>query len=217
MSAKKRVAILISGRGSNMEALIGAASQPGFPAEIVGVFSNKPDAKGLETAAAAGIATASRSHRDFDSREAFDAAIEEQLAAWNAGLVCHAGFMRILSEGFTSRWAGKMLNIHPSLLPSFRGLHTHRAALDAGVKLHGCTVHFVTPELDGGPAIIQAAVPVMAGDNEDTLSARVLEQEHRIYPKALEWVASGAVRYEDGKVTGPQRANPSPALVSPAL
>lgn len=217
MSAKKRVAVLISGRGSNMEALIRATAQPGFPAEIVGVFSNKPDARGLETASAAGIATASRSHREFDSRDAFDAAIEEQLTAWSVDLVCHAGFMRILSEGFTSRWAGRMLNIHPSLLPSFKGLHTHRAALDAGVKLHGCTVHFVTPELDGGPAIIQAAVPVMAADTEDTLSARVLEQEHRIYPKALEWVASGAVRYEGGRVIGPDGSKPAPALVSPAI
>jgi len=180
-----RVAILISGRGSNMRALIEAARAPGYPAEIVGVLSNVSGAGGLEFAAAAGIPTAIRSHRDYPSREAFDAALHEVLLDWNTDIVCLAGFMRILTPGFTELWNGRMLNIHPSLLPDLRGLHTHERAIDAGAVEHGCTVHFVTPGLDEGPSILQARVPVLAGDTPETLAARVLAEEHRIYPEAL--------------------------------
>jgi phosphoribosylglycinamide formyltransferase-1 len=190
-SQKKRVAILISGRGSNMSALIQAAKSPEYPAEIVGVFSNKPDAAGLSLAAADGIPTAAVSHRDFASREDFDAAMEAQLLRWQPDIVCLAGFMRILSSGFAARWAGKLLNIHPSLLPRHRGLHTHQRAIDAGDTEHGCTVHFVTPGLDEGPTILQARVPIHPGDTPDTLAARILVEEHKLYPAALAMVASG--------------------------
>lgn len=193
---KKRVAILISGRGSNMTALIEAAKALDYPAEIVGVFSNRADAPGLEIAAAAGIPTAVRSHKDFASREAFDAQIEAILAAWNTEIVCLAGFMRIFSTGFAERWKGKMLNIHPSLLPLFRGLRPHEQALAAGMTEHGCTVHWVIPELDEGPAILQTRVPVLPGDTVESLAARVLVAEHSTYPAALAMVARGEVRFE---------------------
>ncbi|MDR3470995.1 MAG: phosphoribosylglycinamide formyltransferase [Devosia sp.] len=185
---KKRVAILISGRGSNMEALLRAAAAPGYPAEIVGVLSNKADAGGLSIAAAAGIPTAVRPHKDYASREAFDAALDEVLAGWRTEIVCLAGFMRLLTPGFTAKWEGRMLNIHPSLLPRHRGLHTHERALEAGDAEHGCTVHFVTAGLDEGPAILQARVPVLRGDTAATLAERVLAEEHRIYPLALAMV-----------------------------
>ncbi|HEY8594332.1 MAG TPA: phosphoribosylglycinamide formyltransferase [Devosiaceae bacterium] len=197
MTARKRVAILISGRGSNMTALIEAAGTPGFPAEIVGVLSNRADAKGLEFAAGKGISTAVRSHRDYAGREAFDAALDEVLVGWNAEIVCLAGFMRLLTPGFVSKWAGRMINIHPALLPEFKGLHTHERALAAGVKEHGCTVHFVTPGMDEGPIILQARVPVLAGDTPDTLAERVLEAEHRIYPEALRMLATGDAELRD--------------------
>lgn len=193
---KKRVAILISGRGSNMTALIEAAKALDYPAEIVGVFSNRADAPGLEIAAAAGIPTAVRSHKDFANREAFDAQIEAILAAWNTEIVCLAGFMRIFSTGFAERWKGKMLNIHPSLLPLFRGLRPHEQALAAGMTEHGCTVHWVIPELDEGPAILQTRVPVLPGDTVESLAARVLVAEHSTYPAALAMVARGEVRFE---------------------
>ncbi|HQZ12991.1 MAG TPA: phosphoribosylglycinamide formyltransferase [Devosia sp.] len=195
MSARKRVAILISGRGSNMSALIEAAKSSGYPAEIVGVFSNKPDAAGLPIAAADGIATASLSHRDYASREAFDAAMEAILLGWQPDIVCLAGFMRILSAGFTERWAGRLINIHPSLLPLHRGLHTHARALEAGDAEHGCTVHFVTPGLDEGPTIAQARIPILPGDTPDSLSTRLLAEEHRLYPRALAMVARGEAVY----------------------
>jgi phosphoribosylglycinamide formyltransferase-1 len=188
---RKRVAILISGRGSNMSALIGAAKAPDYPAEIVGVFSNKPEAAGLAVAAAAGIATASRSHKDFASREAFDDHIQSVLDSWGAEIVCLAGFMRIFSTAFAARWTGRMLNIHPSLLPLYKGLRPHEQALAAGAREHGCTVHWVIPELDDGPAILQARVPVLPGDTPDSLAARVLIEEHRLYPLALAMVARG--------------------------
>jgi phosphoribosylglycinamide formyltransferase-1 len=190
---KKRVAILISGRGSNMSALIDAAKATDYPAEIVGVFSNRSDAAGLAIAAAESIPTAALDHRDHPSREAFDAAMESVLLGWRPDIVCLAGFMRILSAGFTTRWAGKLLNIHPSLLPLHRGLHTHERAIAAGDMEHGCTVHFVTPGLDEGPAVLQARVPILPGDTPDTLSARVLVEEHRLYPQALALVARGEV------------------------
>jgi formyltetrahydrofolate-dependent phosphoribosylglycinamide formyltransferase len=192
--SKKRVAVLISGRGSNMTALIEAAKAPDYPAEIIGVLSNKPDAAGLATAGAEGIATAVRSHRDFASREAFDAALHAVLTGWNAEFVCLAGFMRILTPEFTGQWLGRMINIHPSLLPDFRGLHTHDRALEAGVLEHGCTVHFVTPGLDEGPTLAQSRIPVLPGDTADSLQARVLVEEHRLYPLALAELASGRAR-----------------------
>ena len=192
---KKRVAILISGRGSNMRALVEAAKAPDYPAEIVGVLSNKADAEGLAYARAEGIPTAVRSLRDYPDKDAADAAIERVLQGWSADLVCLAGFMRILSPGFVNRWNGRILNIHPSLLPLHKGLHTHEQALAEGVAEHGCTVHFVTPGMDEGPAILQARVPVLPGDSAESLAARVLIEEHRAYPKALAMVARGEVSF----------------------
>jgi phosphoribosylglycinamide formyltransferase-1 len=189
--ARKRVAILISGRGSNMAALIEAAREPGYPAEIALVISNRPDAKGLALAQASGIATAVVDHRAFATREAFDAALQEKLAAANIDIVCLAGFLRMLTPGFVEGWRGRMLNIHPSLLPEFKGLDTHARALATGAKMHGATVHLVVAELDSGPIVLQAEVPVREGDDEHSLGARVLEAEHRIYPAALRLVAEG--------------------------
>lgn len=191
---RKRVAILISGRGSNMSALIEAAKASDYPAEIVGVFSNRPDAAGLDVAAAAGIETAARSHRDFSSREAFDDHVQSVLDGWGAEIVCLAGFMRILSVPFASRWTGRMLNVHPSLLPRHKGLHPQQQALDAGDHESGCSVHWVIPELDDGPAILQRKVPVLPGDTADSLAARILIEEHRAYPEALAMVARGEAR-----------------------
>ena len=188
---RKRVAILISGRGSNMTALINAAKNPEYPAEIVGVFSNRPDAPGLTLAASEGIATAARSHRDFASREAFDEHIQSVLDGWGTEIVCLAGFMRIFSNSFAERWAGRMLNIHPSLLPRHKGLHPQRQALEAGDAESGCTVHWVIPALDDGPSILQRRVPVLPSDTEDTLAARILVEEHLAYPEALAMVARG--------------------------
>ncbi|PLX36699.1 MAG: phosphoribosylglycinamide formyltransferase [Hyphomicrobiales bacterium] len=197
---KKRVAILISGRGSNMAALLEAARDPDYPAEIAVVIANRPDAKGLETAAAAGIATSIVDHKHYPNREAFEDDLTAAVSESGADIVCLAGFMRLLTPHFVERWRDRMINIHPSLLPSFKGLNTHARAIEAGVRLHGCTVHFVRPEMDDGPIIIQAAVPVLSSDSEDTLSERVLAAEHRIYPKALALVASGAVRVVDDRV-----------------
>ena len=191
--SKKRVAILISGRGSNMQALIEAAKAPDYPAEIAGVFSNRLDAPGLEFARANGIATLARSHRDFASREAFDAIIDQALSDWQVDYVCLAGFMRIFSVPFAQKWSGRMINIHPSLLPLYKGLHPHQQALDAGARVHGCTVHWVIPELDDGPAILAAEVPILPGDTADTLAARTLLEEHRIYSEALRMLAAGEV------------------------
>ena len=190
---KRRVAILISGRGSNMRTLGEAARAPGYPAEIVGVLSNKADAEGLAFARGAGIPTAVRSLRDYPDKDAADAAIEAVLRGWGAELVCLAGFMRILSPGFVARWRGRILNIHPSLLPRHKGLHTHEQALADGVAEHGCTVQFVTPGMDEGPPILQARVPVLPDDTAEALAARVLAEEHRIYPLALAMVARGEV------------------------
>ena len=200
---KKRVGILISGRGSNMAALIEAAKSPGYPAEIVLVLSNKADAGGLATAAANGIATAIIEHKTFGKdREAIDAAMQAELERHGVEIVCLAGFMRILTAGFCEAWMGRMINIHPALLPSFKGLDTHARALEAGVKLHGCTTHFVTPGMDEGPIIRQAAVPVLDDDTEASLGARVLAEEHRIYPETLRLLASGALRIEGHRVLG---------------
>lgn len=180
-----RLAILISGRGSNMVALAKAARQADYPAELVLVVSNKPDAAGLETAAAMGIETLAVSHRAFPTREAFDAALSAELKARHIDVVALAGFMRILTPGFLRDWEGRIVNIHPSLLPKYPGLHTHERAIAAGDAEAGCTVHVVTDLLDDGPTLAQARVPVLAGDTADTLAARVLVEEHRIYPEAL--------------------------------
>jgi phosphoribosylglycinamide formyltransferase 1 len=189
---KKRVAILISGRGSNMTALIEAAKAKDYPAEIMLVVSNRPDAPGLACARSAAVATAVVDHTLFgDDREAFERALDGELRKNRIDLVCLAGFMRLLTPWFVRRWSGRMLNIHPSLLPQFKGLHTHRRALEAGVKRHGATVHFVVPEMDSGPIVAQDSVAVYEGDTEETLARRVLELEHRIYPRALREVAEG--------------------------
>lgn len=190
MSRKKRIAILISGRGSNMTALIQAAKAPDYPAEIVGVFSNRAAAPGLDIARAEGIATASLAQSAFTTRLAFDEALTEILEGWRTDIVCMAGFMRILSPQFATRWQGKAINIHPSLLPAYKGLDTHARAIADGVVEAGCTVHFVTPGLDEGPAILQARVPVHPGDTPDALAARVLIEEHKLYPEALRLLAS---------------------------
>lgn len=196
----KKIVILISGRGSNMEALIAARDVGQLPVDIAAVISNRPDAMGLETAARAGITAHFIDHKAFAGREAFDAALAECIDSFAPDLVVLAGFMRILSDGFVRRYAGRLMNIHPSLLPAFPGLHTHRRALEEGVRIHGCTVHFVTPTLDHGPVIIQAAVPVLDRDDEASLAARVLRQEHRIYPQAVRWFAAGRLRLDGGRV-----------------
>jgi phosphoribosylglycinamide formyltransferase 1 len=196
---KKRTAILISGRGSNMRALIEAAQAADYPAGIALAFSNIAGAAGLDFARAAGIATQTLPHQDFASREAFDTAVDAQLRAADIEIVCLAGYMRIVSAPLARAWAGRMLNIHPSLLPSFRGLHVHEQVLEAGVRISGCTVHFVVPELDAGPIIAQEAVPVAIDDTPDTLAARILGAEHRVYPAALKLLAGGKVRLEDGR------------------
>jgi phosphoribosylglycinamide formyltransferase-1 len=187
---KKRVAILISGRGSNMTALIEAAKAKDYPAEIALVVSNRPDAAGLDRARSCGIPTAVIDHTTFGGdRETFEQALDQELREQRIDLVCLAGFMRLLTPWFVNRWSGRMLNIHPSLLPQFKGLHTHRRALEAGVKRHGATVHFVVPEMDAGPIVMQDSVAVHENDTEETLAARVLELEHKIYPRALRAVA----------------------------
>ena len=191
--SRRKVGILISGRGSNMSALIEAAKAPDYPAEIVGVLSNRAAAPGLQTAAAQGIATASLAQSKFPTREMFEDTMTQVLESWEVEIVCLAGFMRILGADFVNHWRGRMINIHPSLLPDYRGLHTHERVLADGRTEHGCTVHFVTPGLDEGPAILQARVPVLPGDTPDSLAARVLVEEHRIYPEALRLLASGKV------------------------
>jgi phosphoribosylglycinamide formyltransferase-1 len=197
---RKRVAVLISGRGSNMMALIEAAKDPAYPAEIVVVLANDPAAAGLQRAAAANIPTAVVAHQQFGKdREAFERAMQRELEARNVELVCLAGFMRLLTPWFVRQWEGRLLNIHPALLPALKGLDTHARALAAGAQEHGATVHFVVPEMDAGPTIVQDAVPVLAEDTEASLAARVLEVEHRIYPQALRLVAEGRVRIENGK------------------
>ncbi|WP_319498175.1 phosphoribosylglycinamide formyltransferase [uncultured Cohaesibacter sp.] len=198
---KMRTAILISGRGSNMTAILEAARNKDYPAEIALVLANNADAKGLETAAAEGIATAVVDHRPFKGdREAFDAEIQSVLEANGIELVVLAGFMRILTPGFVDKWRDRMLNIHPSLLPSFKGLHTHQRAIDTGCRLAGCTVHFVRADMDSGPIITQAAVPVLDDDDEDSLSARILVMEHKVYPRAVALVAGGRTRVEGMRV-----------------
>jgi phosphoribosylglycinamide formyltransferase-1 len=197
---RKRVAVLISGRGSNMAALIEAAQDRNFPAEITLVLSNRGDAGGLLVARSAGVATEVVEHTDFGSdRVAFERAVQATLEKHRIDIVCLAGFMRLLTADFVGRWQGRILNIHPALLPAFKGLDTHKRAIEAGVDVHGATVHFVVPEMDSGPVIVQGAVKVAAGDTQETLAARVLKVEHRIYPLALRLVAEGRVRVENGR------------------
>jgi phosphoribosylglycinamide formyltransferase 1 len=197
---KLKTAVLISGRGSNLKALIDACAGKDFPAEIVLVMSNTAAAGGLAYGRAAKIPTAVVPHKDYSTREAFDDAMEKPLREAGAEFICLAGFMRILSDAFVRRWEGRMINIHPSLLPAFKGTHVHDQVLAAGAKLSGCTVHYVVPELDSGPIIVQTEVPVLPGDTPERLAARVLEQEHQLYPRALRAIADGRVRLEGGRV-----------------
>ncbi|HWH81495.1 MAG TPA: phosphoribosylglycinamide formyltransferase [Burkholderiaceae bacterium] len=197
----KRIAILISGRGSNMEAVARSCVAERWRAEVVAVIASRPDAAGLETARALGIATAALDHRAFATRDAFDAELARTLDAFAPDVVALAGFMRVLGDGFVARYAGRMVNVHPSLLPAFPGLYTHRRALEAGCKVAGATVHFVTPTLDHGPVIAQAAVPVLAADSAETLAARVLAAEHVLYPRALRWLVHDELQVTDGRVT----------------
>ena len=212
-----KTVILISGRGSNLEALIAARDGGALPVDIAAVISNRPGAAGLATAAAAGIAACCIDHQAFAGRDAFDAALADRIDGFAPDLVVLAGFMRILGDEFVRRYAGRLMNIHPSLLPAFPGLHTHRRALAEGVRIHGCTVHFVTPALDHGPVIIQAAVPVLDGDDEATLAARVLRQEHRIYPQAVRWFAEGRLRLAGDHVRLAGEAAGGGVLVAPEL
>lgn len=211
--SKLKVAVLISGRGSNMESLARACATEGFAAEICVVVSNEPEAAGLERAAAFGIATELVDHTRFDGKAAFEEALIAVLDGHGAELVCLAGFMRVLSQGFVERFPHKILNMHPSLLPAFPGLHVQQKAIDRGVRYSGCTVHFVVPEVDAGPIIVQAVVPIEQGDSEDTLAARILEQEHLIYPEAVQLFAEGRlhveghrVRISDASLTPPANA-----------
>ncbi|RFC62404.1 phosphoribosylglycinamide formyltransferase [Fulvimarina endophytica] len=223
---RRRVAILISGRGSNMSALVAACMNPSFPGRIVGVISNRPDAKGIETAARYDIPTRIVDHRDFASREEHDEAVKAELEGLGAEIVCLAGYMRLLTPDFVRHFSGRMINIHPSLLPLFPGLDTHKRALNAGMRVHGCTVHFVTEGMDEGPIIAQAAIGVQPDDTAETLAERLLRAEHRLYPHALEMLLRGRARLTNGRVAismpaatpddDPTRLSDGPAiLVSP--
>ncbi|HKT62943.1 phosphoribosylglycinamide formyltransferase [Burkholderia sp. 22313] len=203
----KKLVILISGRGSNMEAIVRACAQERWPAEVAAVIANRPDAAGLAFAASHGVATAVVDHRSFDGRDSFDAALAAEIDRFAPDLVVLAGFMRILTPDFVRRYEGRLLNIHPSLLPSFKGIHTHQQALDAGVALHGASVHFVIPELDSGAIVAQGAVPVRAGDDAAALAQRVLTVEHVLYPRAVRWFVEGRLRLENGRaVVAPEAA-----------
>jgi phosphoribosylglycinamide formyltransferase-1 len=208
----KKIVILISGRGSNMQAVVEAK----LPVNIAAVISNNPDAPGLAYAKSHGITTTVVNHRDYADRETFDAALAQKIDSFAPDLLVLAGFMRILTDDFVNHYAGRMLNVHPSLLPSFTGLHTHRRALEEGVKIHGCTVHFVTPTLDHGPIVAQTAVPVLPHDTEQALAARVLKQEHKLYPQAIRWFAEGRLTLtEDGRVNLNGTLQPDTTLHSP--
>ena len=197
----KRIVILISGRGSNMEAIVQACAAEGWPARVAAVISNRPDAAGLAFARERGIAAVAVDHKRFEARESFDAELASVIERFAPDVLVLAGFMRILGDGFVQRFAGKMINVHPSLLPAFPGLHTHRRAIESGCKLAGATVHFVTPALDHGPIIAQAAVPVLPGDTEASLSARVLAREHVMYPRAVRWLVQDQLRVDGDVVT----------------
>jgi phosphoribosylglycinamide formyltransferase 1 len=212
---RKRVGVLISGRGSNLQALIDAQAAPDYPAEIVLVLSNVPGAQGLTRAEAAGIPALVVNHKDFATRAEFDAVLDQTLKQAGVELLCNAGFMRLHTEEFVRNWWNRHLNIHPSLLPAFKGLHTHARVLDEGVKITGCTVHFVRDEMDTGPIVAQAALPVLPDDTAESLAARVLAAEHRLYPHALTLVASGAVRVEGESVVGMTQIRDQTPIFSP--
>jgi phosphoribosylglycinamide formyltransferase 1 len=214
--ARVKAAVLISGRGSNLQALLDAAADASYPAQIVRVIANRADAAGLARAERADVPTKIIPHRDFTDRAAFDAALDQELRAAGAQLVCLAGFMRLLTDGFVERWRDRLVNIHPSLLPAFKGLHVHEQVLRAGVRVTGCTVHFARPAMDEGPIIVQAAVPVLPGDDPERLEARVLAAEHRAYPLALRLIAEGRVRVEDERVIFDAASEPGQILLSPA-
>lgn len=210
----KKIVILISGRGSNMETLLTAK----LPCQIAAVISNRADAEGLRIASEHGVATAVVAHKDFADRESFDAALAKTIDVYHPDVVVLAGFMRILTAGFVNHYHGRLINIHPSLLPSYPGVHTHARVLEDGVKIHGCTVHFVTPDLDHGPIIIQAAIPVLQDDTEKTLADRLLYQEHRIYPQAVRWLCQDQIELgRDGKVRYRFPKQAGYALISPGL
>ena len=211
-----KLGVLISGRGSNLQALIQACNTPGFPAEIAVVISNRPNAPGLNFAAEAGLPVVTIDHKDFETRPAFEDELHASLQAHGVQLVCLAGFMRLLGNDFVNRWRDRMINIHPSLLPAYKGLHTHERALEDGVRITGCTVHFVRPEMDDGPIIMQAAVPVLPQDTPSLLAARVLEAEHRIYPAAVRMVADGKIRVSAGRVQLAAPVTAPRSLICPA-
>ena len=211
--ARLRVAVLISGRGSNLQALIDACSDPAFPAEIRLVISNEPGAQGLIRAERARIPTRVIAHKQYAERASFDAALDRALEEAGIELVCLAGFMRMLGDPFVARWRNRLINIHPSLLPAFKGLKTHERVLAAGVRFTGCTVHFVRPAMDEGPIIVQSAVPVLAGDDAAKLAERVLAEEHKAYPRALRLIAEGRVRVTDERVEINGAAGPAPAAL----
>ena len=217
MTTRKRVAILISGRGSNMMALVEAARDPAYPAEIVAVVSNRPEAAGLAWAQTHGIATAAVDHQAYASREAFEAELQKALRAHRPDLIACAGFLRLMTPGFVDAWRDRMINIHPALLPAYKGLDTHARALADGVRIAGCTVHVVRPEMDAGPIIAQAAVPVLDGDTPETLGARVLAAEHRLYPHALGLFASGAAHVVGDRIVVRQPITLTAPLYSPPL
>lgn len=213
--ARVKLVVLISGRGSNLQSLIDACAEPGFPAEIALVIANVPGAPGLERAAKAGIPTRVIDHKDYAGREPFEDALSEAIKPVKPAVICLAGFMRILTDGFVTRWRDRLVNIHPSLLPSFKGLHTHERAIEAGVRFAGCTVHFVRPAMDDGPIIAQAAVPIHPDDTPDSLAARVLAEEHRIYPLAVRLIAENRVRVAGEKVVIAGCRPPAATLINP--
>jgi phosphoribosylglycinamide formyltransferase-1 len=212
-----KLGVLISGRGSNLQALIAATQEAGYPAQIACVISNKSDAAGLNLARAAGLPALTISHRDYKDRAGFEAALDKVLADHGVQLICLAGFMRILTGWFVERWRDRLVNIHPSLLPAFPGVDTHRATLDYGARIAGCTVHYVRAEMDCGPIILQGAVPVLAGDTEDSLAARILKVEHRIYPQAVRLIAEGRVNVFDEKVFIAGDETSDAALIAPVV
>lgn len=213
--AQLKLGILISGRGSNLRALIESCNAPDYPAEIATVITNRPDAAGLQVATAAGIETHIIDHTTFADRRAFDAALDQALRQAGVELVCLAGFMRLLTPAFVESWWNALINIHPSLLPSFPGLHTHRQALEAGVRITGCTVHYVRPQTDTGPILVQAAVPVLIGDDEATLAARVLAAEHQCYPLAVRMIAQGQIQVENERAVLDTTIPPEATLINP--
>ncbi len=217
MNKKKRTAILISGRGSNMRSLVEAARAPDYPAEIVLVASNRPEAEGVAWAVEQGLPTVVVDHKNFAARADFERTLQSALDTYGVELIALAGFMRLMTPDFVEHWRDRMINIHPSLLPSFKGLHTHEQAIAAGVKIAGCTVHFVRAEMDAGPIIAQAAVPVLSGDTAETLAVRILKAEHRVYPAALRLVAAGEARCDREKVVISSDVSETNPLYSPAI